>query len=123
MTDPYALKLKKLVQASKDLTHELQPAIGIARVRLSDTDFDSKFGLRACRAFDAFDKALIEAEAPVQTPAPLMVAASLRALLLKLAPHVAVQSRNPVLAPENREDLAKLEPEMLRLLLATKDLE
>lgn len=46
--------------------------------------------------------------------------AELRDVLMKLAPHVAVQSRNPSVAPENRAELLAIEPEMLRVLLETK---
>lgn len=47
----------------------------------------------------------------------------LRELLIRLAPHVAVQGRNPLVAPENRSELLAVEPEMLKLLLDTKYLE
>lgn len=43
-----------------------------------------------------------------------------RDVLVKLAPHVAVQARNPLIAPENRAELQAIEPEMLRVLLETK---
>lgn len=46
--------------------------------------------------------------------------AACREVLMKLAPHVAVQARNISIAPENRAELLAIEPEMLRVLLETK---
>jgi hypothetical protein len=43
-----------------------------------------------------------------------------REVLMELAPFVAVFARNPVVSPETRELLLKVEPRMLAVLLATK---
>lgn len=47
-------------------------------------------------------------------------AMELRAVLMRLAPHVAVQARNVSVAPENRADLLSIEPDLLKVLLKTK---
>ena len=44
-----------------------------------------------------------------------------RAVLLELAPFVAVFARNMMVSPETREMLLKLEPRMLAALIATKE--
>lgn len=54
---------------------------------------------------------------------PLAAAARLREVLKRIAPHLAVQSRNRSVAPENREEMLDIEPDMLRVLIETKWLE
>lgn len=46
--------LEMLLNACNNLSHDVQPAIGVARLHLKHTDFDESFGLRAADAFEKF---------------------------------------------------------------------
>lgn len=51
-------RFSALLKAAEDAHHGLATPIGIARLRLQGTDFDKKFGDKACAVFDEFGPAI-----------------------------------------------------------------
>lgn len=65
LVDEYGLLRKQfdtLLKAAEDAHHALSMPVGVARVRLKDTDFDARFGNKAVAAFDIFSKSIGEAQ-------------------------------------------------------------